>query len=267
MNHRLFMVAKEAVENAGELIVGNFRQLEARDVQLKGINDFVTRVDQQSEQLIKRIILDSFPDHQILAEESGLANPSGEYLWVVDPLDGTANFIHGIPHFSISIAVICHDVLELGVIYNPILKELFMAFPGEGSFLNNHRIHIADDKPLQQAFGATGFPFKTHQLLPAYSRAFEDLFGQSQGMRRIGAASLDLAYTACGRFDYFWESFLCPWDFMAGILIVREAGGIITNFMGTELGLKNDSVVAASASLHSQVLSIIQTHFLKPESH
>lgn len=261
MNHLFFMVAKEAVETAGELIVKNFRKLEKNDVQIKGNNDFVTRVDHQSEQIIKDIILESFPSHQILAEESGLANPAGEYLWVVDPLDGTANFIHGIPHFSISIAVLHLGIIEMGLIYNPLVSELFMAFLGEGSYLNNHRIRISVEKPLQQSFGATGFPFKTHQLLPAYIRAFEDLFSRSQGMRRIGAASLDLAFTACGRFDYFWESSLCPWDFMAGILILREAGGVISNFKGLNLGLHNDSVVASSPVLHPQVLRIIQTYF------
>jgi myo-inositol-1(or 4)-monophosphatase len=258
---QLLKIALQAVQEAGDLIKSNFQNLQASDIQSKGKNDFVTRVDREAEAVISRILLKEFPRHQILAEESGYSSRKNKYLWVIDPLDGTTNFIQGIPHFAISLALLANGKVILGLIYDPLSEERFHAIKGQGAFLNNRPMAVSRKKTLRSAFGATGFPFKAPQFLEAYTSTFRDLLSRCQDMRRCGSAALDLAYTACGRYDFFWEAHLLPWDFMAGKLIVEEAGGMASDFQGRELRVRTGSVLAANKALYQKILKIISSNF------
>jgi len=257
----LLKIALQAVQEAGDLIRANFQNLRAADVQSKGKNDFVTRVDKEAESILSRVLVNEFPEHQILGEEGGYTSRKSKHLWVIDPLDGTTNFIQGIPHFAISLALMVHGKVVFGLIYDPLSEERFHAIKGKGAFLNNRRIVVSGKNSLRSAFGATGFPFKAPQFLDAYSNTFRTLLARCQDMRRCGSAALDLAYTACGRYDFFWEAHLLPWDFMAGKLIVEEAGGRTSDFLGTELKVQTSSVIAANASLYPKILKVIGDFF------
>jgi myo-inositol-1(or 4)-monophosphatase len=258
---QIFKVAMQAAREAGELIGNNFQKLQNSDIQAKGKNDFVTRIDKEAETIIGHVIARHFPGHQILAEEGGLSRQKGEYLWVIDPLDGTTNFIQGIPHFSVSLALLRNGATVFGLIYDPLSRECFRAAAGQGAFLNDARIVVSNTSRMGSAFGATGFPFKAQQLLESYAAVFKILMSQCQDMRRCGSAALDLAYTACGRYDFFWESHLLPWDFMAGKLIVEEAGGRTSDFQGRELPVQTSSVLAANKNLYPLLLNLISDHF------
>jgi len=259
---QLLKIALQAVQEAGDLMASNFQNLKNSDIQTKGKNDFVTRVDQEAEAIISRIILNEFPRHQILGEESGYTSRKSKFLWVIDPLDGTTNFIQGIPHFAISMALLANSKVVFGLIYNPLSEDRFHAIKGQGAFLNNQPIAVSRKKMLRSAFGSTGFPFKAPQFLEAYTNTFRSLLSRSQDLRRCGSAALDLAYTACGRYDFFWESHLLPWDFMAGKLIVEEAGGITSDFQGRELPLQTSSVLAANPTLYPKIIKIINEYFI-----
>lgn len=258
---QLLKIALQAVQEAGDLIGSNFQNLQDSDIQIKGKNDFVTRVDREAEAVISRILLKKFPQHRILGEESGYSHRKSKYLWVIDPLDGTTNFIQGIPHFAISMAFMANGKVILGLIYNPLTEERFHAIKGQGAFLNNRRIAASRKKTLRSAFGATGFPFKAPQFLEAYTNTFRSLLSRCQDMRRCGSAALDLAYTACGRYDFFWEAHLQPWDFMAGKLLIVEAGGLSSDFTGKELTVQTNSVLAANKTLYPVLLKLIRKYF------
>ncbi|MCX6554141.1 MAG: inositol monophosphatase family protein [Candidatus Aminicenantes bacterium] len=257
----IFKIAWRAAHEAGDLIKRNFQNLQNIDIQSKGKNDFVTRVDREAEGIITKVIASNFPDHQVLAEEGGLSTQKGEYLWVVDPLDGTTNFIQGIPHFAVALALMKNEQVIFGLIYDPLLRECFHAASGQGAFLNDAPIVVSAIKQMGSAFGATGFPFKAPHLLTPYTDVFKILLPQCQDLRRCGSAALDLAYVACGRYDFFWESHLLPWDFMAGKLIVEEAGGTTSDFSGKELPVQTSSVLAANRCLHPTLLDLIGPHF------
>jgi myo-inositol-1(or 4)-monophosphatase len=257
----LLEVGREAACKAGEIITGNFRTLAAEDIHGKGENDFVTRIDLEAETAIQRVIAKYFPSHRILAEETGYSKASGEWLWVIDPLDGTTNFIHGIPHFAVSLALLKSGQLQLGLIFDPLSQECFHAVLGQGAFLNDRPIRVSPAVKLAQALGATGFPFKAPEQRPAYAGAFRALMARCKDMRRCGSAALDLAHTACGRYDFFWEAHLLPWDFMAGKLIVEEAGGLTGDFSGKELGLRTSTVLAANKILYPLLCREIGRHF------
>ena len=253
----IFKIAWQAAREAGDLIGRNFHKLQKPDIQCKGKNDFVTRIDKEAETIIGHVIARHFPDHQLLAEEGGLSRQKGEYLWVIDPLDGTTNFIQGIPHFSVSLALLRNGATVFGLIYDPLSRECFHAAAGQGAFLNDVPIAVSNTSQMGSAFGATGFPFKALQLLEPYTAVFKILMSQCQDMRRCGSAALDLAYTACGRYDFFWESHLLPWDFIAGKLIVKEAGGRTSDFSGNELQVQTSSVLAANRHLYARLLDLI----------
>ncbi len=254
-------IALQAVQVAGDLIGGNFQNLQYSDIQAKGKNDFVTRVDREAEAVISRILLKEFPQHQILGEESGYSHQKSKYLWVIDPLDGTTNFIQGIPHFAVSMALLRNSAVVFGLIYDPLSRECFHAYADQGAFLNNARIAVSRTGKMSSALGSTGFPFKAPQFLEQYTNVFKIMLSQCQDLRRCGSAALDLAYTACGRYDFFWEAHLLPWDFMAGKLIVKEAGGKTSDFQGRELQVQTSSVLAANKTLYPKVLKIIGSHF------
>jgi myo-inositol-1(or 4)-monophosphatase len=254
-------VALQAAHEAGDLIGSNFQNLQESDIQAKGKKDFVTRVDKEAEAIISHLILEKFPRHRILAEEGGYSGESGEYLWVIDPLDGTTNFIQGIPHFAVSIALLEKGKVVFGLIYNPLSHECFHAASGQDAFLNDARIVVSRTGKMNSALGATGFPFKAPQFLEGYTNTFRNLLSNCKDMRRCGSAALDLAYTACGRYDFFWEAHLLPWDFMAGKLIIEEAGGKTSDFLGKELLVQTSSVMAANKTLYPIILEVITSHF------
>ncbi|MCU0235481.1 MAG: inositol monophosphatase [Acidobacteria bacterium] len=255
--------AVRAAQKAGDAIRSGFRNLSTGDVEVKGTNDFVTRIDREAEAAIAEIILKEFPGHRILAEESGDSAAASEFLWVIDPLDGTTNFIHGIPHFAVSLALLENERVVFGLIYDPLSGDRFHAGLGRGAFLNDRPIAVSRTRTIATSLGATGFPFKAPEQRPAYARAFKAMMGKCKDMRRCGSAALDLAYTACGRYDFFWEAHLLPWDFMAGKLIVEEAGGRSGDFAGKELGIGASTVLAANQKLYPHLLKEFKKHFAK----
>lgn len=261
MHERYLRTAARAAKKAGELIRGSFQNLSSADVEKKGRNDFVTRVDREAEAAIAAIILKEFPGHRILAEESGDSAAASDFLWVIDPLDGTTNFIHGIPHFAVSLALLEKERLVFGLIYDPLSEERFHAGLGRGAFLNDQPIAVSRTRTIAAALGATGFPFKAPAQADAYAAAFKNLLSKCKDMRRCGSAALDLAYTACGRYDFFWEAHLLPWDFMAGRLLIAEAGGRSGDFSGEELAVRTGSVLAANNSLYPLLLEEIGGFF------
>lgn len=261
MNERYLQTAMQAARAAGDRICRGFQNLAAVDVEAKGKNDFVTRVDREAEAAIKEIILKEFPGHRILAEESGYSAAASDYLWVVDPLDGTTNFIHGLPHFAVSLALLENGRAIFGLIYDPLTHDHFHAGLGQGAFLNDRPIAVSPTAKLDSALGATGFPFKAPEQAAAYAEAFKKLLSSCKDMRRCGSAALDLANTACGRYDFFWEAHLLPWDFMAGKLLVSEAGGLSSDFAGNELAVHAGSVLAANKMLYPALLKMIGDYF------
>ena len=250
-------VAIKAAKKAGQIITRATQHLETIKVSEKARNDLVTNVDRSCEQAIIKIIRQHYPEHGILAEESG-REKGNDYLWVIDPLDGTVNFIHGLPHFAVSIAIHYQDKFQHAVVYDPVHKELFTATNGKGARLNDQPISVSKTKQLQGSALCTGFPFKQLKHLKDYTRMFETFLPYAVGIRRYGAAALDLAYVACGRLDGFWEFGIYPWDMGAGVLLIKEAGGVITNFDGQEKYLTQEHIVAGNPEIHQAMLEIIQ---------
>ena len=257
--HPTLNIAVKAARRAGNIINRSSLQLEQLAVQTKSANDFVTEVDQAAEAAIIEVLREAYPDHGILAEESGQSGDS-EYQWIIDPLDGTTNFIHGFPQYAISIALARNEVIEQAVIFDPTRNELFTATKGRGAFLNDRRIRVSKRTRLNESLIGTGFPFRELDNVDAYLAMFKDLTQKTAGIRRPGAASLDLAYVACGRLDGFWEMGLQPWDMAAGALLIQEAGGLISDLAGEAAYLETGNVVAGTPKVFGQLLPIIQSH-------
>ncbi len=234
-----------------------FDRLEEINVTEKARNDVVSEVDRICEQEIITIIKKAYPRHSILAEESGLDKHQNDYCWVIDPLDGTANYVNGLPHFCISIAVKKGDQLEIGCIYDPIRQELFTAVRGKGAQLNSRRMRVSDATKLENCLVGTGFPFRYPDAMQPYLNTFNAVLPQVSDLRRAGAAALDLAYVACGRLDAYWEPLLKQWDLAAGALMVREAGGVVTDFAETNNFLTNGNVVAGNIKTHAALLALL----------
>jgi myo-inositol-1(or 4)-monophosphatase len=220
-------------------------------------------VDRLAEQEIINVIKRAYPDHAIMAEESGRTGEN-DIVWIIDPLDGTTNFLHSFPHYCVSIAVKVKDRIEHAVIFDPLRDELFTASRGEGAKLNDRRLRIAQRRDLTGALLATGFPFKYPQHHDAYMDSFKALFPQVADIRRAGSAALDLAYVAAGRVDGYWEIGLQDWDLAAGLLLVEEAGGLVTDFAGQEELFNKGNVVAAGFGVHKLMLEQIQPHLKEP---
>ena len=246
-------IAIRAARAAGDVIIRQIDYVQDFPVSQKSRNDFVTEVDKQAERVIIEILHKSYPDHAILAEESGRQGDS-PFLWIIDPLDGTTNYLRGFPHYAISIALQHRGKLDQAVVYDPLRQELFTASRGEGALLNNKRLRVSKQKYLEGALLGTGFPFKEQERLDEYLNGFKALFPMTAGIRRAGAAALDLAYIACGRLDGFWELGLKPWDIAAGALLVKEAGGLISDFEENDTYLENGDVVAANPEIYSEML-------------
>lgn len=258
----LINIATKAARKAGSIIMRAIQQGNYK-ITSKGLNDVVTEIDVQAEKAIIEIIHQAYPDHGIWAEESGISHDNNEVIWIIDPLDGTANFVHGFPHFAVSIALQVKGQLEHGVIYDPVRQELFTASRGRGAQCNHQRIRVSSQRELNGAFLGTGFPYHAFEYLPTYMQQFEQLLKQAQGIRRAGSAALDLAYVAAGRLDAYWEHGLQAWDLAAGALLVREAGGLITDFNGDTQFLKTGHIVAGNPKLLPAILKVIAaTHLL-----
>ncbi len=253
-------VAREAILSAGSLVKASFGRERSREVEEKDRNDFVTGTDRASEKMITGTLESAFPHIGILAEE-GTGQRGEDEFWVIDPLDGTTNFIHGYPSIGISIALVSCGEVSLGLCYDPLREELFEAVRGGGAFCNGEAIHVSGAARIEDALLGTGFPFKAYDHLERYLEVFGDLFRRCQGIRRAGAAVLDLSHVAAGRLDGFWELHLKPWDMAAGSLIIREAGGLVSDFFGGESFLSSGNIVAGSPAVYRAVLEVTSRVF------
>ena len=256
--HPMLNIAVKAARRAGSIINRAALEGGALEVKAKNKNDFVTQVDKAAEQAIIGVIRTAYPEHRILAEESGdTPGARPEYLWVIDPLDGTTNYIHGFPQYCVSIALEHKGVLAQAVVYDPGKNELFTASRGRGAFLDDRRIRVSKCLQLKDALVGTGFPFKELSRLDLYLRQLRTLMTSCAGVRRAGAAALDLAYVAAGMLDGFWECKLNPWDVAAGKLLVEEAGGTVSNHQGVPYALADHRILASNGCIHREMLDIL----------
>ncbi len=258
--HPMLNTAIKAARRAGSIINRASNDLDKLTVERKSANDFVSEVDRAAEATIIETLREAYPQHSILAEESGLTQTDSDYQWIIDPLDGTTNFLHGFPQYCVSIALAVKGVVQHGVIYDPTRNDLFTASKGGGAFLNDRRIRVSKVINLKDALVGTGFPFKELKQFDRYIKMFKDVTMAASAVRRPGAAALDLAYVACGRYDAFWEMGLSRWDMAAGALMIKEAGGLVSNFAGEDGYLDTGDVVAATPKVFPQLLKILQSH-------
>jgi myo-inositol-1(or 4)-monophosphatase len=253
----MLFTAVKAARRAGAIINRAARDLDGVTVTAKRQNDFVTEVDHAAEAAVIEILHKAYPDHAILAEESGATGRS-DYTWIIDPLDGTTNFIHGFPQYAVSIGLRHRGVITQGVVYDPGRNELFTASKGRGAFLNDRRIRVAKRAQLREALIGTGFPFREIAHLDEYMRMLKAVMESSVGVRRAGSAALDLAYVAAGRLDGFWELGLSAWDMAAGSLLISEAGGLVSDLDGEPNYLETGHVVCGSPKVFAQLLQVVQ---------
>lgn len=257
--HALLNIAVTAARKAGNIITRAVERVDSLKIDSKGYNDYVSEVDRRAEQEIIHIIHKSHPGHAILAEESGMQGDS-ESVWIIDPLDGTTNFLHGFPQFAVSVALQHQGRFEVAVVYDPLRDELFTAVRGGGAQLNGRRIRVSKAKGLEGTLIGTGFPFKDPTHIDAYLAMFKTLLPRTAGLRRAGSAALDLAYVACGRLDGFWEIGLKPWDMAGGILLIQEAGGILGDFRGDQNFFASGNVVTGNPRVYEALLAAIQPY-------
>jgi len=250
----LLTIAVRAARKAGDFVIREANHISS--VESKSANDYVTNVDQAAEQLIIETIRYSYPEHSFLGEESGDHGDS-DYQWVIDPIDGTTNFIRKIPHWAISIACKHKGRTQVGVVYDPSKQELFTAVQGRGAQFDNKKMRVSNTKGLEHSLLATGFPFRSEQKLADYLSIFSKLYPHCSDMRRAGSAALDLAYVAAGRFDGFWEFGLSPWDTAAGVLLVQESGGMVSDIDGNPNYEDKGSIIAANPQAFKTMLKII----------
>jgi len=258
-------IAIKAARNAGNIITRALERLDTIEIVEKARNDFVTDIDHQAERAIISVIRQAYPNHAILAEESG-EHEGDDFCWVIDPLDGTSNFIHGIPHFAISIALRHKGILDQAVIYEPVGQELFTASKGNGAMLNNRRIRVSQQKLFAESLIGTDFPYRSGQSIDLYQSTLTDIMPKAGSIRCPGAAALDLAYVAAGRFDGYWGMGLSPWDIAAGILLIREAGGLVGDLEGGEGYFETGNIVAGSPKVFKALLQQIRPCLEKHES-
>lgn len=274
--HPMLNTAIKAARRAGSVINRASLDLDRVKITRKQHNDFVTEVDETAENAIIEVLLTAYPDHRILAEESGRSGSKGagkgksakvsgasvadaefENLWIIDPIDGTTNFIHGFPQYCVSIALAQRGVVTQGVIYDPVRNDLYVATKGRGAFLNDKRLRVSKRHRMNEALLGTGFPFKNLEVLDGYLAMFRTMTAQTAGIRRAGAAALDLAYVASGRLDGFFEIGLAPWDIAAGGLLVSEAGGLIGDFQGDADYLYTGDVLAGTPKIFAQLVTTL----------
>jgi myo-inositol-1(or 4)-monophosphatase len=248
----------EAARKAARALRRDFGEVEQLQVSNKGPSDFVSAADIKAEKTLRAELQKARPRFGFLMEETGeIAGEDGKHRWIIDPIDGTTNFLHGIPHFAISIALEMEGEIIAGVVYNPIVEEMFFAEKGQGAFLNDHRLRVSSRNKMTEAVIATGIPFHGRPGHEPFLKQLGRVMNEVAGVRRMGTASLDLAYVAAGRCEGFWETGLQPWDIAAGILLVREAGGFVTDYKGGQDVLHGGNVVAANPKLHKQLLDLV----------
>ncbi|MFT5259478.1 MAG: myo-inositol-1(or 4)-monophosphatase [Saprospiraceae bacterium] len=253
----------KAVRLASKVILQSIDRVDQLDIQSKGRNDFVTQVDKKAEELIIETILAAYPDHQILAEESGKSGQSerrSQYQWIIDPLDGTTNYLHQYPVFTISLAIMEKGQLIGAIVYDPTRDEMFTAIRGKGAQLNDRRIRASQTPNFASALIGTGMPDKDMKYLAPWTKSFQMLAPHVNGIRRSGSAALDLAYVACGRFDGFWEYGLSTWDLAAGVLLIQEAGGLVSDTEGKQNMLETGHIIAGNTKLFSKLQVIVKEH-------
>jgi myo-inositol-1(or 4)-monophosphatase len=264
--HPLLNTAVKAARRAASIINRASLDLDLLKIGRKAPNDFVTEVDRAAEAAIIEVLSTAYPDHDFLAEETGVAGASGkrsitsEYVWIIDPLDGTTNFIHGFPQYAVSIALSHRGQITQGVIYDPVHNDLFVASKGKGALLNDRRIRVSQRDRMDEALLGTGFPFRDIENLDIFVSMFKEFTQKTAGLRRPGAAALDLAYVACGRLDGFFEMGLMPWDAAAGSLLVLEAGGLVGNFKGDGEYLFEENIIAASPKIFGQMVNTLSKY-------
>jgi myo-inositol-1(or 4)-monophosphatase len=260
--HPMLNIAIKAARAAGTIINRAALDVESVRVSKKMENDFVTEVDQASENTIIETLLNAYPDHGILAEESGRThgNPNAEHVWIIDPLDGTTNFIHGFPFYCVSIALQSRGRLEQAVVFDPTRNDLFTSTRGRGAFLNDRRLRVSKRIRLKECLISTGFPFRDGDDFNAYLSMMSQVMTRTAGLRRPGAAALDLAYVAAGFSDGFFETGLHPWDMAAGALLITEAGGLVGNFTGEADFLQQRECLAASPKIYGQLVTLLQPY-------
>ncbi len=258
--HPLVNIAVKAARKAGKIIVQKSYRVDQLRADRKGARDFVTEVDLLAEQAIVETIHEAYPNHAILTEEQ-LSSSGRDVEWIIDPLDGTTNYMHGVPQYCVSIAARRKERLEHAIIYDPVHEDLYTANRGEGAQLNNRRIRVSEVRDFDYSLIGTGFPFRETDSSDFWIEVFRDLAHRTSGVRRPGAAALDLAYVACGRYDGFWESGLQPWDMAAGTLLIEEAGGIVTDFSGNPNVLAADQIIAGNACIYEKLFGIISEKY------
>lgn len=253
----LLNIAITAARLAGDIIIRHIEQIDRIKITAKSSDEYFSEVDVKAEQAIISTIHKAYPDHGIIAEESGVQNEDAESVWIIDPLDGTTNYLHGFPSFSVSIAHKVKNRIEHAVVYDPLRHECFSASRGCGAQLNDRRIRVSKQTQLEAALLGTGFPFRNTALAKRYLPTFEALIGKCAGVRRTGSAALDLAYVASGRLDGLWEFGLRPWDISAGSLLIKEAGGLVSDLQGGEEYLKQGDIVAGTPKVFKALLQTL----------
>ena len=252
-------VMTSAARKAGRKLIRDFGEIENLQVSMKGPADFVTVADQRTERILLEELQKARPGYGFLLEESGaVEGPDKSHRFIVDPLDGTTNFLHGIPHFAIAIALEREGQLQSAVVFNPVSDDMFTAERGHGAYLNDKRLRVAARRELKAMLAATGIPYLGHGDGELFARELKAVAGSSSGVRRFGSAALDLAWVAAGRYDAFWERDLAPWDLAAGILLVREAGGVVSDLSGGAKMLEQGCVLAANEQLHPKMLKLLK---------
>jgi myo-inositol-1(or 4)-monophosphatase len=257
--HPMLNTAVKAARRAGNIIMRHLDRIDGLTIESKGRKDFVSEVDRMAESAIIQVLRHAYPGHAILAEETGRQS-GDDFLWIIDPLDGTTNFLHGYPQFGVSIALQHKGRLEQAVVFDPHKNELFTATRGQGAQLNARRLRVSRIHELEYALLGTGFPFKSQQYLEIWIDTLRDLLTHSSGIRRAGSASLDLAHVACGRFEGFWEFGLSTWDMAAGALLIEEAGGLVSDLAGGQEYLRSGNIVAGNPKIHPEILRRIRTY-------
>ncbi|SER21778.1 myo-inositol-1(or 4)-monophosphatase [Nitrosomonas sp. Nm51] len=260
--HPMLNIAIKAARRAGDIIIQASRNLDLLNISKKSRSDYVSEVDGAAEEAIIKILHGTYPDHAILAEESGIRGDmmNAEFQWIIDPLDGTTNFLHGLPHYAVSIALKHKGLLNKAVVYDPNNNELFTASRGGGAYLNNQRLRVSKRSHMEDCLIGTGIPFRDLTHVEAYLKIFKDVIPRVAGIRRPGSASLDLSYVAAGRYDGFWEIGLAPWDMAAGCLLIQEAGGLVGDLEGNDSYLESGQILAGNPKVFAQLLKTIQPH-------
>jgi len=254
--HPMLNIAVRAARRAGTLILRSQARMDTVKVDLKGRRDYVSTTDTEAEAAIIETLLKAYPGHEILAEESGRSG-SSDYVWIIDPLDGTTNYLHGYPHFAVSIALTVKGQTEVGLVYDPLRDELFTAVRGAGAQLNDRKLRVARGRDLDHSLLATGFPVRNESLIDPYLKTFATFLRRANGIRRGGCACLDLAYVAAGRLDGYWEYALKPWDIAAGALIVQEAGGMVGAIDPAQDLLATGNVLAATTKIFDEMRGLL----------